>query len=91
MSDKKPKDYLMGEAAYNAFYQQQPQVKFEYMSHRYQMIWVGVAREVIALHDGYKRGSYTTKKKFKGSEHQRAQWRAQKKRSLEKAATKKSG
>jgi hypothetical protein len=86
MSDKKPKDYLMGEAAYNAFYKQQPQVWFDELSHDYQMRWVNTARAVVLLHDSFKHKPG----KFKGSEKQRAQWRAQKKRSLEKVATKKT-
>jgi len=90
MTDKKPKDYLMGEAAYNSFYREQPQIFFDDLAHHTQMRWVEVARRVVAFHDTYRhlKGG---NRKFKGTEEQRAQWRAQKKRHLEKLATKKSG
>jgi hypothetical protein len=81
--EKKPKDYLMGEAAYNAFYREQPQIFFEDLAHHAQMRWVAVARRVAIFHDTYKhiKGE---KRKYKGSETQRAQWRIQKQRSLER-------
>jgi hypothetical protein len=73
MTDKKPKDYLMGEAAYNAFYQQQPQVFFDDLAYDYQMRWVSVGREVVLVHDRFKH-------KKKSSEEQRTEWREQKRR-----------
>ena len=82
MADKKPKDYLMAEAAYNAFYQQQPQVFFDNLAHDYQMKWVAVAREVALVHDTYKTGP--RKGKFKSSEEVRARWREQKRKSQAK-------
>jgi hypothetical protein len=87
MTDKKPKDYLMGETAYNAFYLEQPQIFFEDLAHHAQMRWVAVARRVAIFHDTY-RHMKGGKRKFRGSEEQRAVWRAQKQRSLEKQAEK---
>jgi len=72
----------MAEAAYNAFYQQQPQVFFEHLDHNYQMKWVAVAREVALVHDTYKKGP--RKGKFKSSEEVRAVWREQKRKSQAK-------
>ena len=79
----------MAEAAYNAFYQEQPQIFFDDLAHHHQMKWVGVARRVAAFHDTY-RHLKGDKRKFKGSEEQRAQWRAQAQRRKERNATKKS-
>jgi hypothetical protein len=80
--DKKPKDYLLAERGYNAFHNQQPQMWFDDLSHDYQMKWVRAAREIIALHDQYKRGPNKRTaghikdgKLFKGSEEQRRIWR----------------
>jgi len=73
----------MGEAAYNAFYQQQPQVWFDGLSHDYQMRWINAARDILRVHDSFKH-------KGKSSEAQKAQWRDQKKRAREKDATKKT-
>lgn len=46
MTEREPKDYHLGRRAYEAFYDEQPQVWFENLSHDYQMRWVRVARAV---------------------------------------------
>jgi len=41
-----PRDYRLGRRAYEAFYNEQPQIWFEDLSHGHQMRWVNVARAV---------------------------------------------
>ena|SRR5215510_2967300 len=48
MEDKKPKDLMLAEVAYNEFYEQQPCVWFDNLNHNYQMRWVRAVRAVLA-------------------------------------------
>ena len=81
----------MAEAAYNAFYEQKPQIFFDALSHDYQMRWVTVGREVVLVHDSFRHKKRQKEpREYKGSEEQRAQWRAQAQRRRERIATKKS-
>jgi hypothetical protein len=85
---RKPKDYLMAERGYNAFWNEQPTVWFDDLSHDYQMKWVRAAREMIKLHESYKHGP---RESSKHTEEQRAAWRKYKQTQAEKAARVKKG
>lgn len=47
MAEHEPKDFRLAKRAYEAFWEEQPQVWFEQLSHAYQMRWVNVVREVL--------------------------------------------
>lgn len=46
MTEREPKDYHLARRAYEAFFDEQPQVWFENLGHDYQMKWVRAARAV---------------------------------------------
>lgn len=43
-----PRDYRLARRAYEAFFDESPQVWFEQLGHEYQMKWVRVARAVVS-------------------------------------------
>lgn len=47
MPDHEPRDYRLARRAYEAYFDEQPQVWFDQLSHDYQMRWVKAARAVI--------------------------------------------
>lgn len=47
MSSNEPRDFRLARRAYEAFFDESPQVWFEQLGHEYQMKWVRVARAVI--------------------------------------------
>ena len=83
MTRQKPKDYLLAEVGYNAFYSNTPQVFFDDLGHAYQMRWVNAVREITKLN-----GRTARDRKFKDmtQEEKRAYWRAEKERN-KKAST----
>lgn len=52
--DKEPKDFYLARRAYEAFYDEQPQIWFDQLSHDYQMRWVRAARAVLDDAKTYK-------------------------------------
>jgi|SRR5215510_902652 len=59
MSARKPKDLHIAEIAYNAFYEEQPQVFFDDLAHGYQMRWVSVIRSVLGEYKRIPKGGTT--------------------------------
>jgi hypothetical protein len=55
MVDREPKDFHLGRRAYEAYYNEQPQVWFDDLNHEAQMRWVRAARAVIEDLKVYKR------------------------------------
>ena len=47
MTEREPKDYHLARRAYEAFYDEQPQVWFENLDHEFKMKWVRAARAVL--------------------------------------------
>lgn len=47
MADHEPRDYRLARRAYEAFWDEQPQIWFDQLSHEYQMRWVRTARAVM--------------------------------------------
>jgi len=45
--DREPRDFRMARRAYEAFFDESPQVWFDQLGHEYQMKWVRVARAVL--------------------------------------------
>lgn len=52
---KEPKDFHLARRAYEAFYEEQPQIWFNELSHDYQMRWVRVARAIMEDEREYKK------------------------------------
>lgn len=52
---KEPKDLHLARRAYEAFYDEQPQIWFDQLGHDYQMRWVRVARAVLEDAKDYKK------------------------------------
>ena len=49
-----PKDYLLAERAYNAFWNEQPQIFFDQLASDYQQRWVRAIRGAIEGHKSYQ-------------------------------------
>ena len=52
---KEPKDFQLARRAYEAFFDEQPQVWFENLGHDYQMKWVRAIRAVMEELKGLRR------------------------------------
>jgi hypothetical protein len=47
MAEKEPKDLILARRGYEAFWNEQPQIWFDQLSHDYIMRWVRVARAIM--------------------------------------------